>query len=126
MYVSDYRKLDNQTIKKVYNSYYKVINDLDINQSFRLVFTGILYENENNVFALKIYNPFNVVDNRLLYKPIELVRIGKNKKTSIPFSVTDSTSKLKFNVIDPNVYSEEIVNILISDVVIVDPNIMTY
>lgn len=125
MYVSDYRKLDNQTIKKIYNSYYEIINNLNMNDYLKFNFSGILYENSKNVFVLKVYNPFNIIDPRFTYIPIELTRIGKNKKTSIPFIVDYFSNKLRFNVIDPNVYSAEIINVLISDDVVVDPNIET-
>jgi hypothetical protein len=85
--IADYRKLDINIIKNVYESYYHILDDLDINLKMRGIMTGVLFENINNDFVLKVFNPGITTDQRFLYEPVELVRIGKDRKTSIPFKV---------------------------------------
>jgi hypothetical protein len=119
MYVSDYRKLDEQTRKKIYNAYYNIIMNSPVSTNLTQGLTGILFENENKVFVLKIFNPVNPNDKRLLYQPVQIMRIGIDRKTSIPFKITDYSNQIPFNVIDENVYSDELFDMdKISDVVV--------
>lgn len=108
-YVIDYTKMDIETRRKIYESYYRIINDLDINNDLRDDITGVLFENSNNVFVLKIYNPQEVKDKRLSYSPVESTILGKNKKTTVPFRV-DSVRPIQFDVIDDNVYSNFVID----------------
>jgi len=104
LYSNDYSKLNIDLRRYVYNSYYEIINNLVINENLRNELTGALFENINNTFVLKIYNPQDIKDNRLTYLPSEAIRIGKNKKTSFPFRV-DSIRTFNYNVIDANIYT---------------------
>ena len=52
------------------------------NEIFRNNVTGILYENDNNEFILKLYEIES--DYQLKYSPIELVFLGGDKKTRLP------------------------------------------
>jgi hypothetical protein len=119
MYVDDYRRLGVQTRKNIYRAYAGIFENLDINQEIRDSLTGILFENENSVFTLKIYRPANYQDERLLYEPIEINRIGTNRKTSIPVKVYGITSGLIFNVIDSQVYDVDVYDSEIYDSVTV-------
>lgn len=104
MYIEGYRELDIETRRKVYQSYYRIINDLDVNEELRNKITGFLFENENESMVLKIYNPQDIQDTRLLYNPIESTKIGKNNKTTIPFKI-ESIRPITFDVIDENLFS---------------------
>lgn len=108
MYVEDYRKLGVQQIKDIYKSYADIFNLLDINAEIRDNLTGMIFENENNVFVFKLYRPGNFRDPRMLYIPIEINRIGKNKKTTIPVKVYGITSGLNFNVIESEIYDVDV------------------
>lgn len=108
MYISDYRKLNIDIRKKIYNAYANIIDNLDINENIRDKITGIVFENENNVYAFKLYKPANFQDERLLYKPIEIMKIGKNKKTTIPVKTHGITSGFGFNLIDSEIYDVDI------------------
>jgi len=55
------------------------------NEDFRRNVTGILFENEFNEFALKLYD-FDT-DNQLDFKMIELMRLGADRKTRIPVPI---------------------------------------
>lgn len=122
MYIDDYRKLDVETRRKIYESYYKILNDLDINSNLRNSITGILFENINNVFTLKIYNPQEIVDKRLLYIPVESTLLGKNKKTSVPYKI-DTVRPIKFDVIDENIYTSLLIDENIESSYVIDENI---
>jgi hypothetical protein len=103
MYVEDYRRLGIKRIKGIYRAYAGIIENLDINEALRDDLTGIIFENENGVFVFKLYYPSTYQDSRLSYVPIEIDRIGKNKKTSIPVKVYGITSGYDFNVVDCNI-----------------------
>lgn len=89
MYVDDYRRLNDQQRKNIYNAYANVIEKLDLNQSIRNNITGIIFENYKHVFTFKVYRPSDITDNRLTYSPIEIVKIGVNNKTTIPIKIED-------------------------------------
>lgn len=91
----EYRKYSNKVQKLVYNAYGELISNLDYNQELRQNITGLIYENSNNIMVLKVFSPADYIDDRLLYEPIEIVRIGKNRKTSIPYTI--KTFKKGFN-----------------------------
>lgn len=107
MYVIDYRRLNDQQRKNIYNAYANIIEKLDMNQNIRNVVTGIIFENENKVFTLKIYRPSDTIDRRLTYEPIEIVKIGVNNKSTIPIKVIDinKVPRLDFNTLDSNIFS---------------------
>jgi len=109
MYIPEYRKMDIETRRKIYESYYRIINDMNINKDIRNNIKGVLFENKNKVFVLKVYRPQELDDLRLSYFPIESTKIGKNSKTSIPFRI-DTVKPFTFNVIDGNVYSEFVID----------------
>lgn len=108
MYIDDYRKLNIGIRKKIYNAYISIIDNLDINENVRNKLTGMIYENENIVYTFKLYNPANFQDNRLMYEPIEIMKIGKNRKTSIPVKVYGLTSGYNFNLIDSEIFDVDI------------------
>lgn len=115
MYVDDYRRLGVQQIKDIYRAYAAIFETLDIDTEIRDGLTGMIFENEKSVFTFKLYKPGNFQDPRMLYTPIEITRIGKNKKTTIPVKVFGITSGLNFNVIecliyDVDVYDSEVVD----------------
>lgn len=107
-YITDYKRISIEIRKKIYKSYYEIINNLDINIELRDKITGVLFEN-NNVYVLKIYNPQDIKDTRLSYEPVESTMLGKNKKTTVPFRV-DSVRPIQFDVIDDNIYSDFVID----------------
>jgi len=108
LYVSDYRILGIQTRKNIYRTYAGIFENLIGLETLREKLTGILFENENAVFTFKLYNPYNYKDNRLLYNPIEITKIGKNKKTTIPVKVYGLTSGNNFDYIDSELYDRDV------------------
>ena len=108
MYVEDYRRLGVQQIKNIYRAYAAIFETLDINAAIRDDLTGMIFENEHSVFTFKLFRPGNFQDPRMMYVPIEITRIGKNKKTSIPVKVYGITSGLNFNVIESQVYDIDV------------------
>jgi hypothetical protein len=105
---SQFRKLGVQIKKNIYKTYAGIFENLVDNQHIRDILTGIFFENENNVFTLKLYRPANFIDKRLTYVPIEITKIGKNRKTSIPVRVYNLTTGDDFNVLDFNIYDDGI------------------
>lgn len=125
MYDSDYRKLNISVRKKVYEAYMGLINELNMNQVIRDKITGILYENDNSKFVLNLYSPFNGQDNRLMYEPVEITQIGRNRKTTIPFKLLDResiTTSSEFDVIDFNVYGIYVIDSNVLGSLVFDPN----
>lgn len=108
MYVDDYRKLTDQQIKNVYMAYANIFNELVINEQIREDISGIIFENNSQVFTFKLYRPSNFQDTRLTYVPIEIVKIGKNKKTAIPVKIYGTTSGTDFNLMDSNIYDVDV------------------
>ncbi len=104
MYVNDYRKLGAQDRKNIYRAYANIFENLSINEEIRNNLTGIIFENDNSVFTFKLYKPASFQDERMMYEPIEICRIGKNKKTTIPVKVYGITSGYNFNVIESLLY----------------------
>lgn len=100
----EYRKHHSHIQKSIYNAYAEIVNTGG-DQGVRQLVTGLIFENENKIMVLKIFDPADFIDDRLLYEPIEIVRIGKDKKTSIPISILDFTKGLAADVIDANIYS---------------------
>jgi hypothetical protein len=119
MYIGDYRKLNIDVRKKIYNAYVNIIDNLDINNNVRNKISGMIYENENFVYTFKLYNPANYQDNRLIYEPIEIMKIGKNKKTGIPVKTYGLSSGYNFNLIDSDIYDTDVYesNIIDSEIV---------
>lgn len=115
MYVEDYRKLGIQRIKGIYRAYAGIVENLDINEPLRNDLTGIIFENEKGVFTFKLYYPATYQDSRLTYVPIEIDRIGKNKKTSIPVKVYGITSGYEFNVIDSQIKDMDVYESMVYD-----------
>lgn len=107
--VDGYRKLNEQQRKNIYYAYSFIIQNIDINSHIRSYITGILYENENKVFTLKIYKPSEITDSRLTYIPTEIVKIGINNKTTIPIKIFNTIkidkSLDEWNVLDINLYN---------------------
>ena len=73
------------------------------NQYFRDNVTGILYENDNNEFILKLYDL--ETDYQLQYSPIELVYLGGDRKTRLPVTLkkiksTEYTLDSDWNVLN--------------------------
>lgn len=124
MYVPDYRYLNDQQRKNIYNAYANIIEKLAMNEEIRDVITGIIFENENNVFTLKIYRPSEIEDERLTYAPIEIVKIGVNNKTTIPIKVlnTDKTLRITFNLLDANIFSENVLDSNVGSDIVLDSN----
>ena len=104
LYIDDYRSVNDQQRMYIYSAYSYIIKKLDLNSQIRDIITGIIYENENKVFTLKIYRPNTIVDKRLTYVPIEIVKIGVNNKTTIPVKlvISEDDDSWNFNLIDPN------------------------
>ena len=117
MYVEDYRRLEPGRIKNIYLAYARIFENIDLayTDAIRNDLTGILFENENRVFTFKLYNPGNYQDRRLTYEPIEIMRIGKNKKTTIPVKVYGITSGYIFNVIESEIYNRDVYESEIQD-----------
>lgn len=124
MYDGDYRKLNIDIRKKIYNSYINIINELNMNSTLRDKISGILYENDDNKFVLNLYRPFDGQDNRLVYEPLEVTKIGKNRKTTIPFKLLDLDSVLtaEFDIIDFNVYGIYVIDANVLGNIVFDPN----
>jgi len=55
---------------------------LTLNEDFRNNVTGIIYDNDNNEFVLKLYDIIN--DQNLFYTPIEVIFIGSDRITRLP------------------------------------------
>lgn len=98
----DYRKLKYDDIQKIYNTYANILNKSDYNQWIRIAVTGMLFQNEKNIMVLKIFDPTDFTDKRLTYIPSEIMRIGKDKKSSIPINVNDYSIGVSCDVINSN------------------------
>jgi len=72
------QKSDNER-KYIFKIYAEL---LTLNDFFRSNVTGILYENENNKFILKLYDIEN--DQNLFFSTTEVVFVGADKKTRLP------------------------------------------
>ena len=92
------QKNDNER-KSICKSYADI---LILNVFFRNYATGILYENDNNEFLLKLFNLGKNIDSNsdslLYFSTIELVYIGADRKTRLPVPLTI----LSGNTIDVN------------------------
>jgi hypothetical protein len=118
----DYRKIKMKLQKNIYNTYAEIINQSEYNQEIRMLITGLIFENDKNIMVLKIFDPADFIDDRLLYEPIEIVRIGKDKKTTIPVPILDFTKGIAGDVIDENVYSVFFFDPRIYNVLVIDAN----
>ena len=118
----EYRKYTVQTQKNIYNAYAEIINKQQDNQELRLTITGLIFENSNKIMVLKIFDPADFIDDRLLYEPIEIVRIGKDRKTSIPVTIKHFEKGLAADVIDANIYSVYLFDPRIYDVLVINAN----
>lgn len=118
----EYRKFSEQVKKAIYNAYAEIVNKREENQEIRLLITGIVFENEKKIMVLKVFSPADFIDDRLLYEPIEAVRIGKDRKTTIPVPITNFTKGLAADVVDENVYSVYLFDPRIYDVLVIDAN----
>jgi len=119
---NEYRKHHIQIQKKIYNAYAEIINQNQINQEIRLLISGIIFENHNKIMVLKVFDPADFIDERLLYEPIEIVRIGKDRKTTIPVTIKEFTKGIAADVIDSNIYSVYLFDPRIEDVLVIDAN----
>jgi hypothetical protein len=89
-YEHDYylKKADN--IKNnICNSYAAILKD---NLFVRNNFTGIIYGNDNDKYNLDIFNMnvdknYNNVDKNLTYQPVELIDIGIDKISKLPYPI---------------------------------------
>jgi len=118
----DYRKLQIELRKNIYNTYAEIINQAEYNQEIRMLITGLIFENDKKIMVLKVFDPADFIDERLLYEPIEIVRIGKDRKTSIPVPILEFTKGLTGDVIDENIYSVYLFNPNIYNVLVIDAN----
>ena len=118
----EYRKHHIQIQKLVYNAYAEIINQYQDNQELRLKITGLVFENDKKIMVLKVFDPADFIDDRMLYEPVEIVRIGKDRKTSIPVSITEFTKGLAADVIDENIYSVYLFDPRIYDVLVINAN----
>jgi len=118
----EYKKHKIQIQKKIYNAYAEIINQRNDNQELRLLITGLIFENNNKIMVLKVFDPADFIDDRLLYEPIEIVRIGKDKKTSIPVSIKEFSKGIAADVIDENIYSVYLFDPRIYDVLVINAN----
>lgn len=84
-----YKKREKYNLNKIYLSYANIINLDYQNEYIRDEITGILYINSDNVLALKIYRPNEENnDNRLTFIPVEIEKIGTDRKTAIPIRIS--------------------------------------
>jgi hypothetical protein len=118
----EYRKHTIQIQKKIYNAYAEIINQREDNQELRLLITGLIFENDKKIMVLKVFDPADFIDDRLLYEPVEIVRIGKDRKTSIPVTIKEFTKGIAADVIDENIYSVYLFDPRIYDVLVIDAN----
>ncbi len=75
-----YRKKSDNERKYISRAYADLLVN---NEFFRINITGILYENENNEFILKLYNLDNDT-NLTQFKTIEMIYIGSDRKSRLP------------------------------------------
>lgn len=115
----EYKKLTIQQQRKIYYTYAEILNKEFYNQSIRTNISGLIFENEKNIITLKIFDPSDYKDYRLLYEPTEIVRIGKDRKTSIPTIIKDFKLGINADVINENLYSIYIFDSNIEDIVLV-------
>ena len=118
----EYRKYQIQTQKLIYNAYAEIINQYQDNQELRLKLSGLVFENDKKIMVLKVFDPADFIDERMLYEPVEIVRIGKDRKTTIPVSITEFTKGLAADVIDENVYSVYLFDPRVYDVLVINAN----
>jgi len=97
------QKNDNER-KYICKSYADI---LVLDKYFRLYATGLLYENENNEFILKLFNLGSNIDKNadplLYFSTIELVYIGSDRKSRLPVPLTvlsGSTIEIYWNVLN--------------------------
>lgn len=77
-----------------------ITNMLIGEEEVRKNFTGLIYQNKEYKYKLNIFDEWEN-DKKLLYKPFELIKIGGNKKTSIPqpleyLSITNDIKKIDY------------------------------
>jgi len=118
----EYRKHHIQIQKLVYNAYAEIINQFQDNQELRLKISGLIFENDKKIMVLKIFDPGDFIDDRLLYEPIEIVRIGKDRKTSIPVPIKEFSKGISADEIDANIYSVYLFNPSVYSVLIINAN----
>ena len=81
---NNYNKHELKTRRKIYEAYGKIIGKIPIDDIIKSETSGILYEDDKNIMVFKIFDPTDFKDKRLTYVPVELVRIGSDKKISMP------------------------------------------
>ena len=100
-------KSDNE-VKYITNAY---ANILASSYDFRNNVTGLLFENENNEFILKLYKIKNdngvFVDSNLSYKPIGLMFIGSDRMTRLPIPVNIISGQTLSFLDDWNVLNDQ-------------------
>ena len=120
----EFNKLSIDLQRKIYYFYADVINKLEINQQIRISLTGIIFQNQKNRMVLKIFDPTDFKDKRLLYEPTELTLIGKDKKTTLPIIIDEVLLGISADLIDPNKNTKiQIIEKTVSGVVISDKSI---
>lgn len=103
-----YNKISYDDKQKVYNTYANILNIGIYNRWLRILTTGIIFQNDKNIMILKIFDPTDFTDNRLTYIPSEIMRLGKDKKTSIPVIIDNYSIGLSSHVINSNTDNENI------------------
>jgi hypothetical protein len=92
------KKTDNER-KYIAKAYAEL---LTLQENFRENVTGILYENKNNEFLLKLYDLDN--DINLYFSTIEIVFLGADRKTRLPVPLSlaeeGESQLLKWDILD--------------------------
>lgn len=110
--------------RRIYYFYADIINKLEMNQQIRIALTGIIFQNEKNRMVLKIFDPTDFKDKRLLYEPTELTLIGKDRKTTLPIIIDEVLLGITSDLLDPNKNTKtQIVEKTFSNVEISDKSI---
>lgn len=120
----EFNKISVDLQRRIYYFYADIINKLDMNQQIRISLTGIIFQNQKNRMVLKIFDPTDFKDKRLLYEPIELTLIGKDRKTTLPIIIDEVLLGITADLLDPNKNTKiQIIEKTFSDVVISDKSI---
>lgn len=120
----EFNKISIDLQRRIYYFYADIINKLEMNQQIRIALTGIIFQNEKNRMVLKIFDPTDFKDKRLLYEPTELTLIGKDRKTTLPIIIDEVLLGITSDLLDPNKNTKtQIIEKTFSDVVISDKSI---
>lgn len=120
----EFNKISVDLQRRIYYFYADIINKLEMNQQIRIALTGIIFQNQKNRMVLKIFDPTDFKDKRLLYEPTELTLIGKDRKTTLPIIIDEVLLGITSDLLDPNKNTKtQIIEKTFSDVVISDKSI---